>query len=151
MKTFGYDTAHQWDYENGFYLTSHVSRLPKAIAHYELYKSIIGLPGQVVECGIYKGASIVRFATFREMLESSHSRKIIGFDVFGKFPAQHDCDDARFAEKFEAADGDGISVDELKEVFSHKAFQNYHLVPGDISETVPKYVAEHPELKIALL
>ena len=48
---FGFDIEQQWDYENGFYLTSHLTRIPKMLAHYELYKSIINLPGQVVECG----------------------------------------------------------------------------------------------------
>jgi hypothetical protein len=85
---FGFDTDQEWDYENGFYLTSHVTRLPKMLAHYELYTSIIDLPGHVVECGVFKAASFIRFATFREILESPHSRKLIGFDAFGKFPEQ---------------------------------------------------------------
>ncbi len=82
----GYDVEKQWDYENGFYLTSHVTRLGKLLAHFELYKSITGLPGHIVECGVYKGASLVRFASFRQLLESPHSRKIVGFDTFGTFP-----------------------------------------------------------------
>ena len=40
----GSNTDRQWDYENGFYLTSHATRLAKMLAHYELYKSIIHLP-----------------------------------------------------------------------------------------------------------
>ena len=65
---------------------SHVTRLSKMLAQYELYKTIIGLPSHVVECGVYKGASLRRFATFREILENPYSRKIIGFDAFGQFP-----------------------------------------------------------------
>lgn len=42
---FGVDTGRQWDYENGFYPTSHITRLSKMLARYELYKSIIHLPG----------------------------------------------------------------------------------------------------------
>ncbi|MDO8463820.1 MAG: TylF/MycF/NovP-related O-methyltransferase [Gallionella sp.] len=148
---FGFDTDQQWNYENGFYLTSHSSRLAKMVAHYELYKSIINLPGHVVECGVYKGASIIRFGTFREILESQNSRKIIGFDAFGDFPKQDDANDKKFIEKFESAGGGGITADELREVFSHKSFGNYELIPGDILETVPQYVSQHPELKIALL
>ena len=58
-----FDQDRQWDYENGFYLTSHVTRIAKLLAHYELYKSIADLPGHVVECGVYKGASLIRFAS----------------------------------------------------------------------------------------
>jgi len=32
----GFDTDKCWDYENGFYLTSHVTRLSKMLAQYEL-------------------------------------------------------------------------------------------------------------------
>jgi hypothetical protein len=151
MKLFGFDTDSVWDYENGFYLTSHGTRLCKLLAQFELYKSIVHLPGHVVECGVYKGASLIRFATFREALESPYSRKIIAFDAFGRFPAHVDARDGAFVRDFEKAGGDGISVAELKRVFDHKSFNNYELIQGDILETVPRYVDDHPELKVALL
>ena len=148
---FGFDIDQQWDYENGFYLTSHLTRLPKMLAHYELYKSIVNLPGHVVECGVFKGASFIRFCTFREILESPYSRKIIGFDAFGKFPNPGGTDDQAFVKRFEESAGTGISVKELKKVLSHKGFENYDLVQGDITRTIAEYVANHPELKISLL
>lgn len=152
-KTFlGFDTDKCWDYENGFYLTSHVTRLSKILAQYELYKTIIGIPGHVVECGVYKGASFLRFATFRQILENPYSRKIIGFDAFGKFPeAQEDAPNRAFIRRFSSEGGDGISRDAFIEVLAHKGFGNTELIEGDICSTVPQYVAEHPELKIALL
>jgi hypothetical protein len=148
----GFDTEKCWDYENGFYLTSHVTRLAKMLAHYELYKSIVGLPGHVVECGVYKGASFLRFATFRQILESPHSRKIIGFDAFGEFP-DHNEDDANksFIRRFHDAGGDGITREAFLEVLAHKGFENFELVEGNICQTLPKYVLDHPELKISLL
>jgi hypothetical protein len=148
---FGYEADKQWEYENGFYLTSHITRIPKMLAHYELYKSITHLPGHIVECGVFKGASLIRFGTFREVLESPYSRKIIGFDAFGKFPKLGDEVDLEFIERFEDDAGQGISVDELKAVFSHKGFDNYELIKGDVLETIPNYVDRHPELKISLL
>lgn len=150
---FGFNTDNEWDYENGFYLTSHVTRTAKMLAHFELYKSIVNLPGHIVECGVYKGASFTRFATFREILESPYSREIIGFDTFGEFPQyeDQDPDDTTFISKFEQAGGIGISVGELRRVFEHKSLSNYQLVQGDIVITVPQYIDSHPELKIALL
>ena len=148
----GFETEKCWDYENGFYLTSHVTRLAKMLAHYELYKTIVGLPGHVVECGVYKGASFLRFATFREILESPHSRKMIGFDAFGSFPDDHeDAANKEFIRRFSAAGGDGIGRESLAEVLAYKGFDNCELIEGDICRTVPQYVGEHPELKIALL
>ena len=150
-RLFQFDIDKSWDYENGFYLTSHITRLSKMLAHYELYKSIINLPGQVMEFGVYKGASLIRFATFRDILESSFSRKIIGFDAFGKFPRQKKKEDAKFIRNFEEAGGYGIPLEELKKVFAHKSLANYELIGGDIMKTLPLYLKEHPELKIALL
>ena len=105
----------------------------------------------MLECGVYKGTSLIRFCTFREILESPHSRKIIGFDAFGEFPKQNEQDDAKFIQEFENAGGKGISINELKNVLKHKSIQNYELIKGDVIETIPKYISKHPELKIALL
>lgn len=46
-----YDETNAIDYENGFYLTSSVLRLGNIMAHYELYKRIINIPGDIVELG----------------------------------------------------------------------------------------------------
>lgn len=148
---FGYDLDKAFDYENGFYITSDRRRLQKLIAHYELYKKIVHLPGAVVECGVFKGASLIRFAQFRDMLESVYSRKIIGFDAFGKFPVTDNAEDQVFIENFEREAGHGISVAELNAVFEHKGILNVELVPGNILETVPSYQKTHPELKISIL
>lgn len=148
---FGFYTDDAWNHENGFYLTSPVSRLPKAIAQYELYKSIASLPGHVLECGVFKGASFIRFCTYREILESPFSRKIVGFDTFDKFPKQKDTEDQNFINSFEASAGTAISRSELEKVLRYKNFQNYELIEGDLSETLPQYIAAHPELKISLL
>ncbi|NOR69674.1 MAG: dTDP-6-deoxy-L-hexose 3-O-methyltransferase, partial [Methylomarinum sp.] len=82
---------------------------------------------------------------------SPFSRKIIGFDAFGEFPKQKEQTDAKFIQEFEGVGGFGISVEELETVFSHKSFKNYELIKGDIVDTIPEYISEHPELKIALL
>lgn len=51
-----------WEYENGFYLTCQPNRLGKFLAHYELFKETLHLPGAIVECGVFKGISLCRFA-----------------------------------------------------------------------------------------
>lgn len=66
MTIFEFETSKAFDYENGFYLTSDPKRLQKIVSHYELYKKIVDLPGEVIELGVFKGASLIRFATFRE-------------------------------------------------------------------------------------
>lgn len=142
-----------WDYENAFYWFSHPTRLNKLLAHFELYKSIATLPGDIVELGVYKAASLIRLATFRNVLENDFSRKIIGFDTFGKFPTddltlQSDFD---FVDKFEQEGGEGLSRSEVSAIFKHKGFQNIFLNEGNIFTTLPEYIKQHPATRIAFL
>jgi hypothetical protein len=151
MQSFGFDTELAFHYENGFYLATHLKRMGKLLAHYELYKQIVDLPGEVVECGVFKGASLMRFASFRNLLESPYSRRLIGFDAFGNFPRQGDAADQAFIDAFENEAGTGIAADQLRGFLAHKGIDNVELVPGDINKTVPSYAQQHPALKIALL
>ncbi len=147
------DFTKAFDYENAFYLSCQPNRLSKAIAHLDLYRRILDLPGHMVECGVFKGASLSRFAMFRALFEAQHSRRLIGFDIFGTFPETQHAGDKPLREKFIANAGDqGIAADQLKTVLDNKGLnKNIDLVAGDICKTVPDYVTKHPELKIALL
>ena len=40
-----------------------------AIAHWEIYKKTINVPGDIVEVGVFKGLSLLRWATFRDISE----------------------------------------------------------------------------------
>jgi hypothetical protein len=142
-----------WEAENSFYLASHPSRIGKALAHYEIYKEIVNLPGAVVECGVFKGASLVRLATFRHLLENDDARHLIGFDAFGKFPSENlqlQADQA-FVERYEEQAGHGISPDDLKSLMTRKGFSNIELIEGDVLSTVTSYVSANEQLRIALL
>lgn len=140
-------------HENAFYLTCQPSRMSKMIAHLDLYRRITDLPGHVVECGVFKGVSFSRFAMFRNLFEADHSRKLIGFDIFGEFPETDFEDDKPFRERFIAnAGSESISAEALHQNLSGRGLgDKVELIAGDITQTVPAYVADHPELKVALL
>jgi hypothetical protein len=151
-KNYSVDPSKKWDYENGYYLTCETSRIGKFLNHLEIYKKILELPGDVLEFGVYKGSSILRVLSFRELLENSFSRKVVGFDIFGKFPDALALEtDRKFVEEFEGNGGFGISKEELEGHLDNKGFTNYQLVKGDINETIHKYLAANPALKISLL
>ena len=142
-----------YEVENNFYLRSPVPRLGKMLAHYELYKRIVNLPGAVIEMGVYKGASLMRFMAFRQLLENDSARAIIGFDAFGRFPVSdtETSDNTAFIKRFEAAGGDGIAKSDLEAAIAAKNIRNATLIEGDVLETLPAYIAAHPELRVALL
>jgi Macrocin-O-methyltransferase (TylF) len=147
------DFQKAFEHENNFYWSSAPTRMAKLLAHYELYKMVENLPGAIVECGVFKGASLIRLATFRELFSNAYSKKIIGFDIFGKFPETEFTKDKIARQKFiDSAGEESISQEQLQQILIHKRLeQNLELVAGDICETIPNYLEQHPELKISLL
>jgi len=147
------DPARSWEYENNFFLSCDPTRMSKLLAHYELMRSVDGLPGAIVECGVFKGVSLTRFAMFRDLVGNADTRRIIGFDAFGAFPETAFEADREAREHFVETAGDsGIGTEQLEEVLRRKGLDhNVELVAGDITETVPAYVARNPQLRISLL
>ena len=148
-----FDKEKMYEYETGFSLTANSERYGKLLTHYELYKKIISIPGDLIECGVYKGTSITRFAMFRNMFETNYSRKIIGFDNFDNvYPNTQWEEDAEARELWIKNTGaDSITVQQLTDVFNGFNYSNFEFIKGDLVKTLPKYVAENPHLKIALL
>lgn len=152
MQNYTVDPSKKWDYENGFYLTCDTSRIGKLLNHLEIYNKILGLPGDILEFGVYKGTSLVRLLSFRSLLENSNSRKVFGFDIFGKFPDELSMQsDKDFVARFEQEGGHGIAQEELDGLLKNKGFDNFELIGGDILETIPRFIEAHPSLKISLL
>ena len=147
------DFDKSFEYDNNFYLSSDITRIGKILAHYELYKMVLDIPGTIVECGVFKGTSLIRFATFRDLLGNQFSKKIIGFDSFARFPETNYEDDKKMRQyHLDTAGGESISKQQLMDILKHKGIDKcVELVEGDITETLPEYVRAHPELKISLL
>lgn len=148
-----YDPKKAFEYENGFILTSQPFRIGNILAHYELYKKIVHLPGNIVELGVFKGNSLIQFATFRELLENEKSRKIIGFDMFGEFPITEKVEsDKKFISHWNNVfENHFLSDQEILDSLSLKNIGNVSLVKGDILQTLPDYIKQYPHEKIALL
>ena len=148
-----FDENKDFMYENGFYLTSKPYRIGNIISHYELYKKITGLPGDVVELGVFKRSSIIQWATFRELLENESSRKIIGFDMFGEFPDTKKVNsDKQFIQKWnEMFKEEFITPEEIYESLNLKNIENVELIKGDIHKTLPEYISKNKHLRISLL
>ena len=147
------DLNQEFTWENNFYLSCQPARVGKLLAHYELFKMVAAVPGALVECGVFKGASLARFACFRQLLEGSAPREIVAFDIFGTFPATaFEADQAQLQKFISAAGDQSIAVDQMLEVLRRKHCDaGVDLVRGNVCETVPEYVRRRPDLKISLL
>jgi hypothetical protein len=149
-----YDLSKRFDYENGFYATADPSRFSKFMSHLEFFKRTSEVRGEILEFGIFKGNSLFRWIKFRDLLEQTNSRKIIGFDVFGDFPeAGYSLDKAkRDAFVAETKGGRSISYEELCTLLKDQGlYRNVELIKGDILQTLDDYLHSNPHLKISLL
>ena len=135
--------------------------MKRFLALYELYQQTLHLPGDVVELGVYRGATLMAFANFMEIRNmGDRHKKVVGFDNFKGFGALDDKDGAEnekvgkvaggfTSEDFEAPLRDAISIFDADRFIPYKP--RVHLVKGDIEQTVPDYVADNPGLRISLL
>lgn len=149
-----YDLDRKFEYENGFYATADPSRFSKIISHLEFFKQTSTVRGEIIEFGVFKGNSFFRWIKFRDLLEQTNSRKIIGFDIFGDFPeANFELDkDKRDAFVKETNGGKSISHSEINSLLDKQGLnKNIDIVKGDILTTLDKYLVENPHLKISLL
>ena len=139
-----------FDYENNFYLSCDNSRIGKILTHYELLKLSSNIPGSIIECGVFKGASLIRFATFLKLLKSN--KKIIAFDTFGKHTTTKISSDHKRRKILLSHRKEAISEKQLMNILKRKGLEkNIQLIKGDITETVPNYLKLNPKLKISLL
>lgn len=147
------DFTKSYEYENNFYFSCANQRIGKLIAHYELFKIAQQVKGDIVECGVFKGASLIRFAMYRKLFEENSSRKIIGFDSFGEFPDTDFEPDKKMREDFIKGSGaEGIETGQLISILESKeCSDNVELVKGDINKTIPEYAGKNPDIEIALL
>lgn len=135
--------------------------MKKFLAHYELFCKTIALPGDIVELGVFRGATLMEWANFIEIRNMGDRQKqVFGFDNFAGFTeiSEKDgkvSDDLKKtiggfdSSMFEAPLEDAISIYDKDRFIPYKA--RVKLVKGNIEETVPKFVEDNPGLRISLL
>lgn len=148
-----FDNQSMYDYETFSSLTSNEERLGKFLAHYEAMKIARSVPGDIVECGVFKGTSLVRFALIRKLLGGDSSSRIIAFDTFSKtYPnTKYKEDKIQRSYWINTAGSASISTIQLKKVFKYKDIKNYSLIKGNVIKTIPSFRKKNPGLKISLL
>lgn len=132
----------------------------KALAHWEVYKKVADLPGDVVECGVYKGESLLNWARFMEALNpGDRSKRVIGFDHFEglKNLTDNDISDGRADSREGGWNPDGFkdTLLELIDLFHQDSFVPHapriEIIDGDIRETAKARTEQELGLRIALL
>ena len=147
------DFKKMYDYETNFHLTMNSDRFAKLICHYEIFKKVINVSGDVVECGVFKGTSLARFGLMRKIFGSKKNSKIIAFDVFSDVFPTTEYKEGKIDRKIwiKNAGSSSISKKQMSKVFKKQGTKSFDLIAGDITKTLPKYIEKNPNLKISLL
>lgn len=135
--------------------------LKRFLAHYELFRQIVDLPGDILELGVYRGTTLMNWANFLEIRNMGDRQKqVFGFDNFSGF-TELDEKDGKTNDKVDKGTSgfDSSVFEEILEdaisIFDKDRFIPYKprvkLIKGDIEETVPKFVEDNPGLRISLL
>jgi hypothetical protein len=142
---------------NKFIFSNDRKLFHKLLYRHQFFLMTKDLPGDIVECGVFKGSGIFTWSKLIELYAPFEIKKVIGFDYF----------DQTFVDSLPRKDQDG-----MKQVFSRcNATQEdisdlsivnnlieigikldkFELVKGDISITSREYSLNNPGFRISIL
>jgi hypothetical protein len=142
-----------WDAYNLLMAGPDIERIRKMLARYELFKKTLHIPGDIVECGVFKGANLLFFLKLLHIHAHGSAKRVIGFDMFSSFPVEDRSEAAEVGKYLDVSNFSGITPEEIfdKITACGIAKEKCELVAGDITETAPNYLESHPGLRISLL
>ena len=144
---------------NSFILSDDRRVFNKLISRTLLYNEIKDIPGDIVECGVFKGTGLYTFLKLKNVFNSNSSKKVIGFDFFNtdglissiNNKEDKDAMDVLFKERnfsHNQSFKENFKLELIKNGFSESEFE---LIEGDVSETTKMFSQNNPGFKISLL
>ena len=71
-----------FDSFNQFMMSNDTKVFNKLIARAFIYDKVKDVPGDIVECGVFKGSGMYTFLKLKRLLNPNSSKRVIGFDFF---------------------------------------------------------------------
>ncbi len=144
-------TLNQNQIYDQFLRETNVDRLQKIIAKYELFKKVINVPGDICECGVFRGSGIFTWVKLMMIFKPNNNFKVVGFDLFGSSKVKLNFK-YKIDKKVQAWHNSGtISQKDLLKKCKDWGFKNLKLYAGDVRKTTKKYVKENFGSRISLL
>ena len=138
------------DLYNEFLAHASTDRLQKILARYEQLRMIEGVPGDIVECGVFKGAGFYTLAKLNHIMMPHAGRKIIGFDLFGA-PGNKKLKKKTDRDVLEWHENKTVGMGEIQSNLAKNGIHNTELIAGDVVQTTKVYAKDNPGFRIAML
>lgn len=153
------DKQSLFDSYNTFIMSDDRKVFFKLLARYNFFNMAKELNGDIVECGVFKGAGITAWLKMIDMYQTHSIKKVIGFDFFDSSFVD-DINDAVdkiamkqvFSRDIKLQISD-ISIEGITKKLTAASFDSskYELVKGDISITSKNFIKDRPGFRISLL
>jgi hypothetical protein len=148
-----------YHYFNSFILSDDCRIFNKMMARAFLYNEVKDIPGDIVECGVFKGSGVYTFLKLKRILNPNTSKKVVGFDFFNTndllSTIKFEDDKNMMMELFNSRNfsHDGNYKNELHNRIIENGFNEneFMLIGGDISVTSREFQMANPGFKISLL
>ena len=136
-----------------------ISDMNKLLARYHIFQHVLPVHGDIIECGVYRGAGLMSWAHFSAIMEPlNHHRKIRGFDTFKGFAEIHRKDSGNLLEIARKGGLAANAHDDICEAI--RLYDSYRMLghipkvslhPGDATRTIPAFIKKNRHLVVALL
>jgi hypothetical protein len=148
-----------FDCFNTFILSDDRRVFNKLIARTLLYNEVKDIPGDIVECGVFKGTGLYTFLKLKNIYNPNSNKKVIGFDFFNTDKLIKSIKDTTDKETMETLfKGRNFNhEDSFKDLLHDKLIldgfseTDFDLISGDISLTSKEFSINNPGAKISLL
>jgi hypothetical protein len=133
-------------------------RLTRLLSLYEIFKRVLPVKGSIIECGVYGGFGLMAWANMSAVLEPANlTRRVYGFDTFEGFPSvgEKDLNDVMRPEQGQLHSNSYDELMELIAIYDSNRFLGHvdkvHLIKGDVSKSIPEFIAHNKHLMVSLL
>ena len=131
-----------------------IERLKKIFVRYELFKLSSRVPGDIIECGVFKGTGHIFWLKMLEIFDPNSNKKVIGFDTFAKFPKSTLKFEKKTAKSFlKEANFNKKNIFSIikKKIRNANLDKRSELIKGDIVKTSQNYKNKNRGFRISLL
>jgi Macrocin-O-methyltransferase (TylF) len=125
-------------------------RLQKIFARLELFKMVMDVPGDIVECGVFKGSGLYTWAKLMRLYRPHNEVRIVGFDFFDtnrdmqfKFQQDKDCLDEHVDR--------WTPQETIVKNCAQWGFDKVDLIAGNVVTTTEQFIKDNLGARISLL
>ncbi|MDB2390785.1 TylF/MycF family methyltransferase [Alphaproteobacteria bacterium] len=132
-----------YDFIDQFSLYAGIHTIGNKLWTYDLYKTTVGIPGDIYEFGCWKGANLMFLAKLNKLFEPSSPKQIYGFDNFSGLPEASSSDGTFAQSQAGKYLGNEQQLRNAIELFELEA--KVSLIVGDALKTIPKFKSDRKE------